>query len=329
MATGPVLVVYASKHSSTAEIAERIAAAMRDAGCDAQARPAAEVDDLSGYGRSCSAAPSTPSAGSATPARFARRHAPALRADAGLALQQRAVRLGRRAPDRPDACGRRPSSPSSLGAREHVMFGGRVPTDPGNFVERAMLKNTPPERRDARDWRASRHGGAGWPSRSPRASSRLRAEVQAGAGHCGKPRSADGPTTEAIAARGGCGDVGECWQGQTISLTEPLSPLRTRPSSSSRRRTSRRTCTPAGCSSSTPCPAAARRHWRGCAGTSTAASTICRAIASGRRVRAETMRLKASHQAAGGRLLVDLAGLAPPVLHSVSPSRCSRRGCST
>jgi diacylglycerol O-acyltransferase len=36
-----------------------------------------------------------------------------------------------------------------------------------------------------------------------------------------------------------------------------------------------------------------------------------------RRVRAETTRLKASHQAAGGRLLVDLAGLAPPVLHSV------------
>ena len=36
-----------------------------------------------------------------------------------------------------------------------------------------------------------------------------------------------------------------------------------------------------------------------------------------RRVRAETMRLKAAHQAAGGRLMVDLAGLAPPVLHSV------------
>jgi hypothetical protein len=28
------------------------------------------------------------------------------------------------------------------------------------------------------------------------------------------------------------------------------------------------------------------------------------------------MRLKAAHQAAGGRLLVELAGLAPPVLHS-------------
>jgi menaquinone-dependent protoporphyrinogen oxidase len=38
-----------------------------------------------------------------------------------------------------------------LGAREHVMFGGRVPPDPSNFVERAMLENTPPEERDARD----------------------------------------------------------------------------------------------------------------------------------------------------------------------------------
>jgi WS/DGAT/MGAT family acyltransferase len=36
-----------------------------------------------------------------------------------------------------------------------------------------------------------------------------------------------------------------------------------------------------------------------------------------RRVRAQTMKLKASHQAAGGKLLVDLAGLAPPALHSV------------
>jgi menaquinone-dependent protoporphyrinogen IX oxidase len=49
MSAAPVLVAYASKHSSTAEIAERIAAAMREAGCAAEARPASEVDDLSGY----------------------------------------------------------------------------------------------------------------------------------------------------------------------------------------------------------------------------------------------------------------------------------------
>jgi diacylglycerol O-acyltransferase / wax synthase len=36
-----------------------------------------------------------------------------------------------------------------------------------------------------------------------------------------------------------------------------------------------------------------------------------------RQVRAQTMKLKASHQAAGGKLLVDLAGLAPPALHSL------------
>ncbi len=32
-----------------------------------------------------------------------------------------------------------------LGAREHVVFGGRVPVDPHNFIERAMAKNTPAE----------------------------------------------------------------------------------------------------------------------------------------------------------------------------------------
>jgi menaquinone-dependent protoporphyrinogen oxidase len=44
----------------------------------------------------------------------------------------------------------------SLGAREHVVFGGRVPQDPGNFVERAMLRDTPPEVADLRDFDAIR-----------------------------------------------------------------------------------------------------------------------------------------------------------------------------
>src|SRR5918994_3034373 len=45
----PILVAYASKHSSTEEIAQRIADTMREAGRAAEARPASEVDDLSGY----------------------------------------------------------------------------------------------------------------------------------------------------------------------------------------------------------------------------------------------------------------------------------------
>jgi menaquinone-dependent protoporphyrinogen oxidase len=47
-----------------------------------------------------------------------------------------------------------------LGVRDHVIFGGRVPADPHNFVERAMAKNTPPEHRDKRDWEAIRDWAA-------------------------------------------------------------------------------------------------------------------------------------------------------------------------
>lgn len=41
-----------------------------------------------------------------------------------------------------------------IGAHEHVVFGGRVPTDPRNIVERAMARETPPELKDRRDWQA-------------------------------------------------------------------------------------------------------------------------------------------------------------------------------
>jgi menaquinone-dependent protoporphyrinogen oxidase len=39
-----------------------------------------------------------------------------------------------------------------LGARVHVVFGGRVPAEPHGPLERAMVQNTPPEYRDRRDW---------------------------------------------------------------------------------------------------------------------------------------------------------------------------------
>ena len=41
-----------------------------------------------------------------------------------------------------------------LGARGHVVFGGRVPAD--GFAGRSMARNTPPEYRDRRDWNAIR-----------------------------------------------------------------------------------------------------------------------------------------------------------------------------
>jgi menaquinone-dependent protoporphyrinogen oxidase len=39
-----------------------------------------------------------------------------------------------------------------LNLRDHVIFGGQVPQDPSNFVERAMLKDTPPDVQDRRDF---------------------------------------------------------------------------------------------------------------------------------------------------------------------------------
>lgn len=90
-----VLVAYASKHDSTAEIAQRIASAMREAGCDAQALPAAEVGDVSGYRAVV--------LGSAVYARrwqrgarsFARRHAAVLRTMPVWLFSSGSVRLRR------------------------------------------------------------------------------------------------------------------------------------------------------------------------------------------------------------------------------------------
>ncbi len=148
-----VLIAYATKHSSTEEIAERIGAAMRRAGCTVEVRPASEVDDLSGcdavvLGSAVYAKRWRPEA-----RRFARRH--------GRALRELPVWLFSSGPfGAPEEHPTAPMPPfaerlaAQIGARENVMFGGRVPADPGNFVERAMLRNTPTERRDARDWPA-------------------------------------------------------------------------------------------------------------------------------------------------------------------------------
>ena len=144
---------------------------MRSAGCDAEARPASDVDDLSGYAAVV--------LGSAVYAKrwrrearsFARRHAAALR-DMPVWLFSSgpfgAVEEHPTAPMPPVA----ERLAAQLGARDHAaVFGGRVPTDPGNFVERAMLKNTPPERRDARDWVAIEE----WAARGGVAGRRARA----------------------------------------------------------------------------------------------------------------------------------------------------------
>ena len=40
----------------------------------------------------------------------------------------------------------------SLGARDHVVFGGRLPAEPHGPIEKAMVAGIPAEFRDRRDW---------------------------------------------------------------------------------------------------------------------------------------------------------------------------------
>ena len=164
-----VLVVYASKHGSTREIAEAVAAELREAGCTVDCREAHDAARPDGYDAVV--------LGSATYAKRWRREARRFLHDHRDALAQRPLWLfssgpvGEREPDpawvEPHAVLK---AAERLGARDHVVFGGRVPADPRNFVERAMARDTPAEFADRRDWDEIRAWARGIAASVPRAS---------------------------------------------------------------------------------------------------------------------------------------------------------------
>jgi len=146
-----VLVAYASKHGSTAEIAQRIAATMRDAGCDARAVEAEDVTDLSDHRAVVLGSAPYMQRLQGSARRFARRYREELRDVPVWLFTSGPVDIGgeHRESGEPMTA---VDLASRLDARGHVMFGGRLPVDPHNFIERSMVKKTPPELRDARDW---------------------------------------------------------------------------------------------------------------------------------------------------------------------------------
>ena len=144
-----VLVAYASKHGATEEIAEAIADELRGAGHTVDCVPAGSVGELGSYDAAV--------LGSAV---YMARWRPAARRLLGRAARELAGRplwLFSSGP-----CGQAEPSYASppgverrarrLGAREHVVFGGRVPLEPSNFVERSIARKSAPEHRDLRDW---------------------------------------------------------------------------------------------------------------------------------------------------------------------------------
>lgn len=148
-----VLVAHASKRGSTAEIAEAIAEALRQAGLDVDCSPAGEVGDLDSYDAIV--------LGSAV---YMKRW----QGDAKHFLRKHAEELSRLPfwvfSSGPVGDPSKTSDPSwlqppriiarakQLGVRDHVVFGGRVPAKPRGPLETAMVKNTPAQFSDLRNW---------------------------------------------------------------------------------------------------------------------------------------------------------------------------------
>jgi len=147
-----VLVAHASKHGSTAEIAEAVAEAIGDAGVEVDCRPAGEVDSVDGFDAVV--------LGSAVYMKRWRGDARRLLRANRKALRQMPFwvfssgPIGDPAEDDP-AWTEPPKvirTVEKLGCREHVVFGGRVPQDPHGPIEKAMANGIPEEFHDRRDW---------------------------------------------------------------------------------------------------------------------------------------------------------------------------------
>jgi menaquinone-dependent protoporphyrinogen oxidase len=150
-----VLVAYASKHGSTAEIAERIGEVIGSDGHQVEVESVGAVGDLAPFDAIV--------LGSAVYGGRWRREARRLLRSLRAGLGERPLWLFSSGPvgeDEPDPSNRWHfptkvrKAGEALGAREQVVFSGRVPPEPSNFMERSMLKNTPEEQRDCRDFEA-------------------------------------------------------------------------------------------------------------------------------------------------------------------------------
>ena len=146
-----VLVVYATKHHATADIAEAIAEELRTRGIDADCRDAADAT-CAGYAGVI--------VGSAVYLGRWLKQARAFLKDNRAELAQVPFWIFSSGPVGAESEGNanwlEPAKilelAETLGTRGHVVFGGRLPADPHGFVEKAMVRATPEDSRDARDW---------------------------------------------------------------------------------------------------------------------------------------------------------------------------------
>lgn len=147
-----VLVAYASKRGSTAEIAETIAATLRREGLGVCLERCEDVESLDPYDAIVIGSAVYMKRWRGDARHFLKKHRKALRQKPFWAFSSGPV--GDPANDNPEWAEppKVAAKVEELGGREHVIFGGRLPAEPKNFMEKAMLEGTPHEFRDRRDW---------------------------------------------------------------------------------------------------------------------------------------------------------------------------------
>jgi menaquinone-dependent protoporphyrinogen oxidase len=147
-----VLVAHASRRGSTAEIAEAIAGTLRREGIAADCEAAHDVKSLQPYAAVVLGSAVYMKHWRGEARHFLRKHRKAL-SQAPLWVFSSGP-VGDPEEDQP-AWAEPPKlvdTVEKLGAREHVVFGGRLPEQPHGPIEKAMVAGTPPEHRDRRDW---------------------------------------------------------------------------------------------------------------------------------------------------------------------------------
>jgi menaquinone-dependent protoporphyrinogen oxidase len=147
-----VLVAHASKRGSTAEIAETVAAELRRSGFAVSCEPAEEVKDLGPYDAVVLGSAVYMKRWRGDAKHFLRKHRRALEEMPFWVFSSGPA--GDPAEDNPEWTepARTIGKVEELGARGHVVFGGRLPDPPHGPIEKVMVENTPPEFRDRRDW---------------------------------------------------------------------------------------------------------------------------------------------------------------------------------
>jgi menaquinone-dependent protoporphyrinogen oxidase len=147
-----VLVAYASKRGSTAEIAETVAATLRRAGLEVDLERAEEVTSLEPFDAVVLGSAVYMKRWRGDARHFLKKHRRTLRQTPFWVFSSGPV--GDPANDNPEWTEppNLAAKVEDLGGRGHVVFGGCLPTEPHGFMEKAMVEGTPREFRDRRDW---------------------------------------------------------------------------------------------------------------------------------------------------------------------------------